>query len=490
MNLEFLSAKDGNLTCKLNSVYLHSAYSPLKESERFVSSINSTFKPEIIFLVEPGISYCVQDLKKKFPDSKTAVIRLIKGFEEYNSLFDYVFNLSDYPSESVFFSEIFNLFGENILAFSLFLTWEASAKIFPENVIALLQAYKSNIEKSHSILKTRSFFEKRWIKNSLKISINSSKTGKLEKKGNCPVVICASGPSLKKAIPFLKEKKPYIIAVSSALRPLFDAGITPDLVLSTDGGYWAKKHLDTLKKCKTKLVLAVEGNVPAKILKNTDIIPLIYSDGVESSIFHESGKKFMTGLRCGTVSGTALDFAKQISSGPVYFTGLDLCVSKGFQHTQNNNLELLNCSSDTKFYPKEKRLCSQSFSNQKISLKIYEDWFATQDKLSENVFRVIENPNNKLGKIKDIFPEDLKNIDFSGEPPLFTFSSEKCSEKKIKDFIQTYSNTREWLENVFTADYLNYLHTNDENIKENLLSSIQTSNADFIKNLCRRFTEN
>lgn len=489
MNIEILPSKDGKKTCKINSVYLHSAYGPLKESERFVLSVQAPFKPEIIFIIEPALSYCLKNLKGRFPNSKIAAIRLTKGFEEFNPGFDFVYNTWEYESESHLFSELYNRFGENILAYSLLLTWEPSAKIFSKETLSLYKAYKEIIEKCHSVLRTRSFFEKRWIKNALNISLGVNQTGRLSKKGNCPVLICASGPSLKKAIPYIKEKKPYIIAVSSALRPLTDSGIIPELVISTDGGYWAKKHLDPLKDCSSKLVLAVEGNCPHFLLRKKDVIPLIYSDGIESDIFVKSGHTFMTGLRCGTVSGTALEFAKQISNGPIYFAGLDLYISSGFQHTQNNNLELLNCYKDFRLTTKEKRFCSQSFSNQKVSLKIYEDWFRGLTKLAEKVYRIIDEPKNNLGNIKDIKTKEILNIDFTGERPEFSFSNTKCDSNTLKSFIKETGNTENWLKNVFTAEYLNYTHTYDENVKENLYSKITKSNSDFLEQLCKVFTK-
>lgn len=490
MNIELLPAKDGNNTCKINSIFLHSAYAPLRESERFVSNVTSPFRPEIIFIIEPGLSYCTEYFRKKFPDTKLAVIRLIKGFENYNKDFDYNFNFYENSSQKSFFSNLFERFGENILAFSLLLCWEPSAKIFSEETFNILKSYKETIEKCHSVLRTRSFFEKRWIKNALNISLFAENTGSPAKKGSCPVVICASGPSLKKAIPFLKQVKPYIIAASSAIRPLFDAGIKPDLVISTDGGYWAKKHLETLYKCNSDIVLSVEGNIPVSLLQSSRIIPMIYSDGVESELFMKSGKPFITGLRCGTVSGTALNLAKQVTSGHVYFAGLDLYVSNGFQHTQNNNLELINCNTDKKILTKEQRLCSQSFSNQKISLKIYEDWFANLQDLSKNVFRLIDEPENTLGNIKDIKCEELLQIDFSGEKPVFNFSKNHCNLHELQNYIKTKSSTNEWFENVFTAEYLNYLHTYDENVKEDLLKKIEDTNTDFLERLCKVFTKN
>ena len=68
----------------------------------------------------------------------------------------------------------------------------------------------------------------------------------------------------------------FLIAVSSLLSVLLYNKIFPDLVISTDGGFWAKKHLELnggdLKKLKnTVFALTDEANCPKDILQNPEI---------------------------------------------------------------------------------------------------------------------------------------------------------------------------------------------------------------------------
>lgn len=491
MNVEFLNAKDGNLTCKVNSVFMHSAYSPIKESERYTQNINSPFIPELIFIIEPCLSYCANFLREKYPKTKLVVIRLLKGFETKDSLFDYSFYLSDFISSENLFNKIFNVFGENILSFSLIFQWDSSAKIFTNEIVSLFQSYKRMIEKCHSILRTRSFFEKRWLLNSVKNTQNIKNVYIFKKKGNCPVFICASGPSLKESIDFIKANKPFIIAVSSAIKPLIQNNIIPDICISTDGGFWANKHLDAMMGYQIPLALSIEGSCPSKILKNSPILPLIYSDGGESQIFRKSQINGFEALRCGTVSGTALDLAEKITTGDIYFSGLDLSVAKGFQHTQGNNLEIKDQIFDNKLRTKEHRISLQSLSNQRDSLKIYEDWFKSYSKQEKNrkIFRIITNPKNKLGSIKDISTNEILNTSFSGEKPVFETVTKNNNQSDLLSFIKKESQSESWMLNIFTADFLNYTHSNDENFKEAIMDKIKIQNKMLLENLCRLFTK-
>ncbi len=488
MTVDFLIAKDGNKTCKINQVFMHSAYSPVKESERFVQNIKTSFEPDIIFICEPCLSYCTSFLRIRFPKTKLAVIRFSNDFEEYDLQFDYVFYLKDFKSAYFFLDYIFNFFGENILSYSLFLVWEPSGKIFSSEITELLLSYKKAIEKCHSILRTRAFFETRWITNTVRTVSNLQNLSVLKKKGTCPVIICASGPSLKNIIPILSQNKnQFLIAVSSALKPLVENNIIPDIVITTDGGFWAKKHLLKIPE-KTIIALGIEGNVPFRYYTSENpIMPLVYDDGLSKKIFSASGLTETKGLRCGTVSGTALDLALNLSSGDIYFTGLDLQAAKGFQHTQNNELEILNSLSDNNILSKEKRNCTQGFSSQKESLKLYEEWFNLQKFENRKVFRVIENPKNHFTEIKDISSSDFSKLKFSGEKPsLFTEKiNSEISRSRIQEYIKNNKNNDDWLSNTFPVDYLNYLHTYDENLKETLRSKILSQNKEFIARLCR-----
>ena len=418
-------------------------------------------------------------------------------FKKYDSLFDDVINYFDFDSAFSFENYLFNKFGEEKLSYSIFQLWEPSGKIFKNETIDIFTSFKNLLTKSHSILRTRSFFEKRWILNSVRFSLLCSSSVSLKEKGTSDIIICASGPSLQTALPFIKEKQNcYIIALSSAINPLLENKIIPDLCLSTDGGFWAKTHLTTLKKItdKTIFALAVEGNSFSKFIQSSTILPLVYSDGIESKIFGNTKITSFPALRCGTVSGTALDLALKISTGRIYFCGLDLSLSKGFQHTQTNLIELSNSLIDNKLQQKEKRISIQSFSNQKESLKIYEDWFKNFDTGNKSVFRVTDSPQNSLGKISDISSKDFSSVNHSGTKPVFTKNENTALDircKNIKNFITSYSDNKSWLYNCFPADYLNYMHNCDENQRESILEKINNQNKALlikIDRLCRQFT--
>ena len=94
--IKFYTAKNGQETCSINNINIHSSYDPDKESSRFVDAIDTSINPAIILITEPGLSYCIKFLRIKFPKTKLIAIRYSNSFEKYNENWDYVFNFYDY----------------------------------------------------------------------------------------------------------------------------------------------------------------------------------------------------------------------------------------------------------------------------------------------------------------------------------------------------------------------------------------------------------
>ena len=157
-------------------------------------------------------------------------------------------------------------------------------------------------------IRDRNYFATRWTKNALRFSLFTKKTATIN-KGTSDILICASGPSLYSSISFIKKyrKRFFLVAVSSALTPLIHNGIVPDLCISTDGGYYAKKHISfALNRSNIPLALPGEGSSYASIIDSTTIVPLYYGDGTSEDILMELGFKGLKAIRNGSVSGTAI----------------------------------------------------------------------------------------------------------------------------------------------------------------------------------------
>lgn len=409
--IEFLSARNGQETCRLEKKYFHSAYNPENEARSFVSSINLDFNPSCIVIIEPALSYCAPFLRQKFPKSKLYALRLTEAFAKTDSLWDKVFSWK----ESNFSQELFSAIGEEELLSAGFFAWPGSKNIFDIQTSLAWQGIKDAVLLARDVMNTRAHFSERWLLNSARFFCGLDKYCIPERTGK-NILVAASGPSLEESIRYIKEYRPffYLICVSSALSVLLFNKIHPDMVISTDGGYWAKKHLEIHRKDlellkDTVLAIPDEACCPAMLLRKLKVLPLFYPGSAGETVYKTLGIKAFPALRNGTVSGTAAALALSSTSRNVYFCGLDLSPSHSFQHTNPNALENRAMNSDRRLATKETRQTASRFSSEG-SLSLYRNWFKSQpESFYSRVFRLHakEKFQFSLLPVKDELWEDI-----------------------------------------------------------------------------------
>ncbi|MCQ2240605.1 6-hydroxymethylpterin diphosphokinase MptE-like protein [Treponema sp.] len=494
MDITYKDTPNGEVACSCNNVRLHSFYNPSKEAERFVLSAECQFNPSYILITEPAISYAVPYLKIRFPKAKICCIRFCNDFDNWNKSFDKIFYAQDNGCKNQNLSEeIFNYMGDEGTAACLFLAWKASDQAFPDISKFAWDEIKKSVIKSRSILGTRDFFAKRWAKNALRFALFTGKTASI-KKGTSDILICASGPSLYGSMEYIKEFRDrfFLIAVSSALSPLIKNGIIPDLCISTDGGFYAKRHISfALKKNRIPLSLPGEGSCFGTIMNEVSIVPLLYGDGISEDILKESGFSGLKAVRNGSVSGTALYLAMNITEGNIYYCGLDLAFSKGFVHTQPNELEICDGRFDGRLRTTETRI-SASILN-KGSIDIYRSWFSSTD-FNGRAFRLSRNFNygNNLGDIRDVnwdfFKENTKNFSSRKKPEIIELKTEKSdnvSVEKLKKICSKNSGSSQWIHNAVPSEAVVMDRTTGTKFHDDSKRKVEKGMKEFLADITR-----
>jgi len=464
--IDFLTAKNGNKTCAVRGKYLHSLYNPEREAERFANTLQCDYNPQYIVITEPALSYCAIHLKKRFPKAKLCAIRYCNDFNNTNTEWNYVFRCDTNLDNA-----LFDKLGEEGIAKTLFASWQPSESAFEKENRLAWEKIKAVVLKSRDVIGTRSYFAKRWTKNTIRF-FSRAKNIYTTTRGKCDIIVAASGPSLEPIIANLKEyrEKYFLLAVSSAIKPLLYHGITPDLCISTDGGEWAKRHLEPLyQKIQIPIALSAEAAVPAFVLENSPILPLVYGDSIEAILMNKCKIEAVRAYRNGTVSGTAVELALSLTTGNIYCTGLDLCEAKGFQHTRPNVLDTLNSLSENRLFTAATRLALSGRPNG--SLKIYRDWFSSRnDAFSSRIKRFATSTLYPLGKIKDISTENciaiFKEMRSDTKPEikkltsvLDTESRKKIIETELDNISKKTELDKEseiWLKNMLPSQFLHY----------------------------------
>lgn len=481
MDFQFLKAKNGSLTCKIDGKFYHSAYSPENEAKNFVQTIKFDFFPESIFVIEPGLSYCQEFLKKRFPKANLYAIRLCDNFFETDSKWNKVFYFNSDFKNNLLFSCL-----EEELLKSQFISLQNST-IF-ESEIKCRNAIFSIIKNAKSILYTKHIFAKKWFLNSVRFATSIKKIALINKKIDKDVIICASGPSLENSIELLKEWKNnfFIICLSSATKVLCKNNIKPDLIFSTDGGFWAKYHLQNLP---CPLSLNSEGALFYKNFKKTLILPVVYPQSLSEILFTKLKIPFLYSKQNGTVSGTALEFALNLTDKNIYFLGLDLHNAKGFQHSKPNELELFNEKNDFRLSSKETRQTKSRFSSS-TALEIYSDWFKNIDSVkAKRIFRLSDNfkYSNNLNNIKDVNWNEIPSYKINSsnteksKKNYFETKTVSFFKENLFNEIQKLSSSQFFLKEVFPLETLLFEKCNNENEKNEINKKITDQKDKLLK---------
>lgn len=483
--IDLFSAKNNSLTCRINNILMHSAYNPENEAKNFVESIQISFKPDYFFIIEPGINYIHSVIKQKFPECKICILRFSKNFDNYNYDADKVFYLSDDFQTNNFEMELNNYFHDEGILHTQFVQWQPSCKIYIPQTDFAWKTIKKFIQYSQTILNTNGFFAKRWLKNSVSFFKFANNFSTIN-KGHSDIIVTASGISLITSLNKIKEIRNHVflISVSSSLKPLIYAGIEPDLVISTDGGFWAKKHLSALLNSTLPIALSPESNCPKTVLKKNPVIPLYYSDGTSSKLLKKYIDDAILAERNGTVSGTAIELALTLTDGNVYVCGLDLSGNPSFQHTNPNEIERCNSNFDNKIKTSESRQTASRFNSG--SLKIYENWFsANSKKFNNRVMRVSNNFNyaNKLGEIKDLDFSEICIKQNMQKPEISISTSPEIKIETIKKEFLEYAENDDFIKECFPVECLTASRTIDSSEKQNIKNKLKADTMKLIENL-------
>ena len=366
ISLQIIETKSKKYSAKVfkdgKSIFLHSAYDPEKESNTLIKEIEND--TDLIFIFGIGAGYLINAVKKL--NVNIAVIE--PSIKFFNLLIDN-FKLDKILEDNI----TFFIGGDDIEDIEKFISiantkkvkffiTRSYANLFGEEALFYQQKVLSIVDKKIININTISRFDKLWAyniaSNVAKISTHYGANKFFDKYKNIPAVIVSAGPSLEKNIRKLKEikNKALIIAVDTAMKPLFSHNISPHFVITIDP---QKKNSKYFRNVDFKdSVLIAESSVDKEAIDSFN--GAIY---FINSIF-PLAKYFMEELgnrgditAGGSVSTAAYDFAIRIGANPIIMVGLDLSFPnyqthiKGSYHEENFFTEIYKLDSyDSRIY--------------------------------------------------------------------------------------------------------------------------------------------
>lgn len=446
---------------------LHSKYNPQMEASRYLDAVSIIKYPEFIVVTEPGESFLAGELRKRYPQAKICAVRYQNEFyRETDALWDFCWRPGTGIPLDTF---LFNIIPDEYISLTSFLPWKPAEKFWPNEAKQVWQSIAENIHLLQNIINTRNAFGRRWLKNIIKNITEAENIAPFPEIKKPPLII-ASGPMLENLSKDLKKYSQdfFICALSSASSFLTSQRITPDVVISTDGGYWAGR-LFNLNGPAIPVAFPLEAYIPKKILAESPCVFLNYGSAIEKDLFSLFDINTEKADRNGTVAGTAVRLFLSKTKAKVYAAGLDLQTGAGFSHSRPHPFSPENTGLYFRLSPLELKTTE---ANSNSSLNVYRKWFENMKK--ENAHRLFRiraegTELTDLGGIKTITFRETgcacgKDIQMQNQRiPHFTV----CTGKKIRleKTAQWLFNTAEKIERDFPFEEFDSEKTTAEIIK-------------------------
>ncbi len=243
-----------------HEIKLHSAYSPVTESEKAADS----FRPgrsTLIIIAGLALGYHVNYLKRKFRDH---IIIVIERDPEVIDIVRKIYpvNIKDVSVISTT-KEIVSVLEQTDIAMirgvSAYI-YRPSYLLYNEFYDSMLKDIREYISSKFSDLLTRFEFEENWISNIFKnihyIYSSTPVSNLFGRFKDVPGIIVSAGPSLRKNVNLLNDlrDKALIVCVDTALKVLQKYNVEPHLVMTLDSQKYSLKHFLGLRDTKAILL--------------------------------------------------------------------------------------------------------------------------------------------------------------------------------------------------------------------------------------------
>ncbi len=360
-------SRNGAFTCAASGVWLHSRYEPEKEALRFAESELGSSRPSHVLLLGPCLDYLAPAVRSILPSARIASVQYSCWFAGTS------LGRPDscwYPDSSLPLESFLDgVLDEDAVSGVAVLEWEPASRAFPAEALAARTAVKGSLDRLASSIATVKSAGRKWIANAC-ASFLLLETAWTLRPTNVPIVVAAAGPSLEQSLLGLNSVKGRFatIAVSSALAACRFAGIEPDLVMATDGGYWSRLHLYPLASRPAPLVSPLTSLPSSSIYRRAGLVLIDQGSFAESELLPLLLCPSLALPSHGTVSGSALQLAARVTTGPIFVAGLDLAAYGGHDHARPHGFESFNASKRSRLDPFEGSSWSQSSESTPICL--------------------------------------------------------------------------------------------------------------------------
>ncbi|MDR2742638.1 MAG: DUF115 domain-containing protein [Treponema sp.] len=383
------AAGTGLPTVLVGEKFLHSRYDPAAEAEKYIRTLNLSEKIRFFVLIEPGLGYTIPALRRLFPQAKLIALHISNFFTHFpgeaakgiavwspgSGLSPGEFLEREIPDTADF------KFGIDALKI---VEWRPALAAYGEPYKKLLEETAAFLRRMDANARTIRGFGRRWFRNFFR-NLGILRMFFRVIPGSCPWIVTGAGPGLEEVLPVIaamRRKGAVVLAAASSVPALAAEGISPDLVISADGGGWARFHLWETIRCTAGRPLFLAVSLTAALPCQCGDFPILpLSDGSlwQEAVLQQLEIPRLAFPQRGTVTASALDLAFRCTKGRVFLAGMDLANEDVKTHARPYALDRFREEGATRLDPRY----SQAFVragqiSASGSHRVYAEWFGGQ----------------------------------------------------------------------------------------------------------------
>lgn len=470
---DLLPTKTGVPTLRVDEIFFHSKYDPIKEAKRLISDLKDPKEVKVYIFFGAGLGYLLQEVLE---NRKGVVIWM----DYYASFIKQAFTLYDYSpfiKEGRFkillspFNEetLFDTF-KGLASYPVTFVSHKGSFLWKEPEYSKLKFICQKFFKKKDVnIATLTKFEKLWTRNIIQnipelLSMTPVSQLFAKAKG-LPFLVCGAGPSLHKDIDKIRKYKDcfIMICVDTALHVLNQNDLDADLIYSVDPQALNSYYLEGYEG-NGKLVFDPTSTY------HTLRLSKLFQKGFFSSapfplinILKKHSKIEIGDIKFGgSVSTNAVDLAVLMGANTVYLVGQDLAFTDGYAHCRGAVLEERLNFRENRFFRREKHNFRQLTALPKLyqegydgkiyqtneKMKIFSKWFS-ENRMDNNWINLtsagvkINNiPNKSFSESFDSISEDVKR----GVREVRNVIQNLSEQAKKAEYIDTKSLSKELYE--------------------------------------------
>lgn len=434
-------SRSGPLSASFHGQQIHSGFDPRREADRFVATELAEI-PQTVIVIGPGLGYIIEAVHERRNDAR--VVAFFLSTESYSS----AVNRGDaawHPQSGYDAASFLSSSVDELESASLVVTeWPPATSCFSEEARRIRAAVSDVVHRHTSSLMTEGANGRRWLSNLFRnfLTLNScvevangpAGSGAAGAgSGVSACIIAASGPSLEESLARIRplRERFALWVVGSALDATTNAGMQPDLVLSTDPAVYASEYLrDALAEPARGYPVAAPLTASRGITDSGGIWPLSQGDMVEDLLFGRLRSRPVTVPAHGTVTGTAFHLATSLSRWPVIYLGMDLAYRGGQTHARPHVADTYAFCNAGRLQPRStagfaasrhwRHLDDGWFTDRALS--VYAAWFEQSvEARRTNVYRM--HPSPAAPAVPEITVEQMEELPVSFNRPRFVAGS-------------------------------------------------------------------